>query len=189
VFISLDLSSLKGWEARSEIAKYGDDLAGAQREWFAARDMEAGIPRVPRFVLVHSFAHLLIRRFELEAGYSGSSLRERIYCDNEMAGFLVYTATPDSEGTLGGLVELARPEDLGPMLARALDEARLCANDPFCASRTPSDRDSHLNGASCHACLLLPETSCEAGNHFLDRSLLVQTLNWSEGFDLAFVSD
>ena len=75
--------------------------------------MESTNIRTPRFMLVHSLAHLLIRRFELDAGYSGSSLRERIYCDENMAAILIYTATPDSEGTLGGLVELARPEDLG----------------------------------------------------------------------------
>ena len=124
-----------------------------------------------------------------EAGYAGASLRERIYCDDEMAGFLVYTATPDSEGTLGGLVELARQDDLGPMLERGLEESRLCANDPLCASRQPSDQDSHLNGAACHACLLLPETSCEQGNHYLDRSTLVQTLSASEGATVAFVRD
>jgi hypothetical protein len=93
-----------------------------------------------------------------------------------MAGLLIYTATPDSEGTLGGLVELARPEALGPILGRIWEETELCANDPFCASRKVSDADSHVNGAACHACLLIPETSCEQGNHYLDRALVVRTL-------------
>ena len=146
--------------------------------------MEGSTIRSPRFVLVHTLSHILIRRFELEAGYSGSSLRERIYCDREMAAILIYTATPDSEGTLGGLVELARPDDLGPTLKRALEEARLCANDPLCASRRPSDADSHLNGAACHACLLLPETCCEFENHFLDRAIVVPTLG---GLGVEFV--
>lgn len=139
-------------------------------------------PKTPRFVLLHSLAHLLIRRFELEAGYAGASLRERIYCDDEMAGFLVYTATPDSEGTLGGLVELARGKDFGAMLSRALEGALLCANDPLCSSRELEGSESHLNGAACHACLLLPETSCEQGNHYLDRTLIVPTLR-SAGVD------
>jgi hypothetical protein len=187
IFVTLSDVDLLKWQNLAEIRSYNRDLGGAQQAWFKARDLTPIGLRNARFVLVHSLAHLLIRRLELEAGYAGSSLRERIYCDAEMAGFLVYTATPDSEGTLGGLVELARPDDLGPMLARALDVAKLCANDPFCSSRRPSDRDSHLNGAACHACLLLPETSCELGNHFLDRSLIVPTIGWSEGSNRAFV--
>lgn len=176
IFITLDGTALSSWESRPGIIDYGKTLFRAQKEWFEARAMEMPRPKSPRFVLVHSLAHLLIRRLELEAGYSGSSLRERIYSDDRMAGFLIYTATPDSEGTLGGLVELARPEDLGPILARIWEDTQLCANDPFCASRKVADRESHLNGAACHACLLLPETSCEQGNHYLDRSLVVKTL-------------
>lgn len=176
VFLALDEKALDDWEARDPVGKYAVTLRSAQLAWYEARGLPLENPRAARFVVLHSLAHLLIRRFELEAGYAGSSLRERIYCNDHMAGFLVYTATPDSEGTLGGLVELARPDDLGPMLRRALEEAGLCANDPFCASRKPSDRDSHLNGAACHACLLLPETSCEVGNHYLDRAVLVQAL-------------
>jgi hypothetical protein len=93
-----------------------------------------------------------------------------------MAGILIYTATPDSEGSLGGLVEMGRPEFLGPMLRRALDDARLCANDPLCADREPTATGSLLNGAACHACLLTSETSCESANRFLDRGMIVRTL-------------
>jgi hypothetical protein len=150
IFVTLDSHALAAWEARQGIVKYGEELLDAQKAWFKARAMEMPRPKTPRFALIHSLAHLLIRRLELEAGYSGSSLRERIYSDERMAGFLIYTATPDSEGTLGGLVELARPEDLGPILGRIWEEAQLCANDPFCASRKISDRESHLNGAACH---------------------------------------
>ena len=175
IFITLDATALDNWEYDSAVEDYEKSSATTQERWFAARDMETE-PRKARFTLVHSMAHMMIRRLELEAGYAGSSLRERIYVGDDMAGFLIYTATPDSEGTLGGLVELARPEDLGPMLERALEAAQLCANDPFCSSRSPSDSDSHLNGAACHACLLLPETSCEHGNHFLDRATVVPTL-------------
>jgi len=176
IFVRLDSDALASWETRPAVAEYQEHHEAAQRRWFAARALVMPVEKKPRFVLVHSLAHLLIRRLELEAGYSGSSLRERIYCDDRMAGFLIYTATPDSEGTLGGLVELARPDDLGPMLKRIWEDARLCANDPFCASRKVSDRETHVNGAACHACLLLPETSCEQGNHYLDRSLVVRTL-------------
>lgn len=175
IFITLDTPAIESWEFDSAVKAYEKSSIANQERWFAARDIESD-PRTARFTLVHSLAHMMIRRLELEAGYAGSSLRERIYVGDDMAGFLIYTATPDSEGTLGGLVELARPEDLGPMLKRALETAQLCANDPFCSSRSPSDSDAHLNGAACHACLLLPETSCEHGNHFLDRAAVVPTL-------------
>lgn len=175
IFITLDIPEVEQWEFDKDVEVYEKSTIANQERWFAARDIETD-PRKARFTLVHSIAHMMIRRLELEAGYAGSSLRERIYVGDDMAGFLIYTATPDSEGTLGGLVELARPEDLGPMLERALETAQLCANDPFCSSRSPSDRDAHLNGAACHACLLLPETSCEHGNHFLDRAVVVPTL-------------
>ena len=95
-----------------------------------------------------------------------------------MAGLLVYTATSDSDGSLGGLVEMGRPEDLGPLIRRALDDARLCAGDPFCASQEPS-RSGQLNGAACHACLLISETACEAGNRHLDRAAVIPTLRES----------
>ena len=80
-----------------------------------------------------------------------------------MAGILIYTATPDSEGSLGGLVEMGRPEFLGPMLGRALEDARLCRRTTDSApTREPTATGSLLNGAACHACLLTSETSCES---------------------------
>lgn len=176
IFITLAKGTLSGWEQKKRVIAYTERLSRAQHSWFEARDTPPGRTRDARFVLLHSIAHLTIRQMELEAGYAGSSLRERIYCDADMAGFLVYTATPDSSGTLGGLVELARPEALGPMFVRAFEAARLCANDPFCASREPDHENLVLNGAACHACLLLPETSCEAGNHYLDRALVVHAV-------------
>jgi hypothetical protein len=87
---------------------------------------------------------------------------------------LVYTAAPDSEGTLGGLVQLGSPTELARLMHQALERARLCASDPLCSEHDPV-KDGSLHGASCHACLFAPETSCEIGNRFLDRSVLVQT--------------
>jgi len=93
-----------------------------------------------------------------------------------MAGILIYTATSDSDGSLGGLVEMGSPENLGPVFRRALEGVRLCANDPLCADRLPTGTGSDLNGAACHACLLLSETACESSNHYLDRGVLVDTV-------------
>ena len=118
-------------------------------------------------------------RAALECGYNAASIRERIYADvddgNDQAGFLIYTAAANSDGTLGGLVELGKPENLGRLLRQALDRARICASDPLCSEHDPS-KDQSLHGASCHACSFVAETSCERGNRHLDRSLVVPTL-------------
>ena len=100
-----------------------------------------------------------------------------------MAGVLIYTAAPDSEGTLGGLVSLGKPETLERHLDQALDNMRLCASDPLCAEHHPHRDGNTLHAASCHACLFAPETSCERGNKYLDRAVLVPTVERS---DLAF---
>jgi hypothetical protein len=103
-----------------------------------------------------------------------------------MAGVLLYTAAPDSEGTLGGLVGLGEPKTLGRHLDQALEAMRLCTSDPLCAEHHPYRDSLTLHGAACHACLFVPETSCERGNKYLDRSVLVSTV---ESADLAFFKD
>jgi hypothetical protein len=133
-----------------------------------------------RYVLLHSYAHAVMRSLALDCGYSGSSIRERIYASTEdgreMSGVLLYTASPDSEGSLGGLVDLGTPERLGGLLRSALRDLTRCSSDPLCASREPK-RHRSINGAACHACMLVPETSCESFNSWLDRSLLVPTVS------------
>ncbi len=93
-----------------------------------------------------------------------------------MAGLLIYTAAGDSEGTMGGLVRMARPGNLRPMLATAVSNARWCSTDPVCmdAGEHGQGPDS-CNLAACHGCALLPETSCEEFNRFLDRGLVIGT--------------
>ena len=132
-----------------------------------------------RFIVLHSFAHAVMRALALDCGYSGASIRERIYTSveegREMCGVLLYTASPDSEGSLGGLIDLGTPERLGGLLQDALRDVTRCSSDPLCASHEPN-RHRSTNGAACHACVLVPETSCEAYNSWLDRSLLVPTV-------------
>jgi hypothetical protein len=146
--------------------------------------------RPARLILLHTLAHVLMRQLALDCGYSSASLRERLYCSADpsspMAGILIYTATPDSEGSLGGLVEMTRSDKLGPVIERALEGSRLCANDPLCADREGIMHGNSLNGACCHACLLLSETACELGNYHLDRSVLMGTLSEKR---LAFLSE
>ncbi|AXX28970.1 hypothetical protein APASM_1605 [Actinosynnema pretiosum subsp. pretiosum] len=131
----------------------------------------------PRFVLLHTLAHLLLRNTAFEAGYSTSSLRERLYVTKNgggppMSGVLIYTAAGDSEGTLGGLVRMGEFPRLGRLLDMSITSALWCSFDPVCADH-PGQGPDGLSLAACHACSLTPETSCEATNRLLDRRLLV----------------
>ena len=163
----------------------------AHKRWRSARRLDPPAEFYPgiRFVLLHSFSHALMRQLSVECGYTTASLRERIYARNPgedeiaMAGVLIYTAAPDSEGTLGGLVSLGKPETLGRHLDQALDNMRLCASDPLCAEHHPYRDGVTFHAASCHACLFAPETSCERGNKYLDRAVMVNTV---ERANLAF---
>jgi hypothetical protein len=135
-----------------------------------------------------------MRQLAIECGYTAASLRERIYSkspddDNgPMAGVLIYTAAPDSEGTLGGLASLGEPIALGRHISQALEQMRLCASDPLCAEHSPLQNTTTLHWATCHACLFSPETSCERGNKYLDRSILVRTVKAAQA-ELAFFKD
>ena len=130
-----------------------------------------------RYLLVHSLAHVLINQLVYECGYGTASLRERLYISSDsdapMAGILIYTAAGDSEGTLGGLVRLGRPDRLGPVVRRALSRASWCSADPVCSEHLGGQGSRLANLAACHACVLLPETSCETINQGLDRAMIV----------------
>jgi hypothetical protein len=93
-----------------------------------------------------------------------------------MAGVLLYTSAPDAEGTLGGLVALADPYEMGRLLEAALARVALCSADPMCAGHAPTESETTLHNAACHACLFLPETSCERANRYLDRSVIIRTV-------------
>ena len=146
-----------------------------------------------QYILLHSLSHALMRQLSLECGYSTASIREKIYSfpateeQAARAGILIYTSAPDSEGTLGGLVELGRKHRLGYILGQALEHEMLCSSDPLCAEHDfRSGSQASLHAAACHACLFAPETSCERGNRYLDRAVLIPTLSKSE---LAFFND
>lgn len=132
-----------------------------------------------RYMLVHTFSHLLLSQLVFDCGYITSALRERLYvssdADAPMAGILIYTAAGDSEGTLGGLVKLGRPEFLGAVIDRALRKAMWCSADPVCSENLGGQGTKKVNMAACHSCSLLPETSCETFNLGLDRAAVVGT--------------
>lgn len=148
-----------------------------------------------RLVMLHTLSHLLINSISLECGYAASSIRERLYCATETkdgvertlrAGILLYTGSPGSEGTLGGLVEVGR--NILHHLRRAAEMALLCSNDPVCSQHSPDDQEGrYREGAACHGCVLIGEPSCERMNQDLDRSLVVPTVGGEAG--AAFLGD
>lgn len=192
LFLQFNEQAIREWLQRSEgVARRERSFLDAHRRWRRLRHLEPADAHFPglRYVLLHSFAHALMRQLALESGYTAASLSERIYSlpstddDGPMAGVLIYTAAPDSEGTLGGLVSLGAPSQLSRHLDAALEHMRWCASDPLCAEHTALTVVDALHAAACHACLFAPETACERGNKYLDRAVLVPTV---ECADLAF---
>jgi hypothetical protein len=187
IFFQFSEKVIQKWVAKTR--KYNEEFFEGHKRWRASRNLpnpESGYPGL-RFIFLHTFAHAILRQLAIECGYTTASISERIYSRDPdqgepMAGVLIYTSAPDSEGTLGGLCALGEPKKLGRHLQQALDKMSLCASDPLCAEHTPGGGDS-LHGSACHACSFLPETCCERGNKYLDRSVLVKTL---ERDDLAF---
>lgn len=172
VFFSLDEDLLSRWESHSVLWERSNDF---QRR-FAATGLrfDPEVIVTPRFLLLHTLAHMLIRQLETEAGYPAASLKERIYCTTgklPMSGILVYVAVPDVVGSLGGLAELAAPERFLLLLASVFDHAEWCSLDPVC-SEHGGQGPSLLNRAACHACALIPEPSCAYGNVLLDRTFI-----------------
>jgi hypothetical protein len=193
VFLQLDEKAVWEWERRPEVLERERALAAGYRDWLATLN-EAARKKAPpfpgaRFYLLHSLAHLLLTAISLECGYAASAIRERIYCapadaETPMAAILLSTGSPGTEGTLGGLVEQGR--NLRRHLRRALKLGELCSNDPVCAGHSPQNDPSErfLEGAACHGCLFVAESSCERFNRYLDRSLVVPAMGHPTG--LAF---
>jgi hypothetical protein len=126
-----------------------------------------------QFVLIHTLCHLLIKELEFLCGYSSSSLQERLYIDDGMNGFLIYTIA-GSEGSYGGLVSLAKSGRLKNIFDSAVIRATDCASDPICIHTDQTGQGvGGTNLAACYSCALLPETSCEEYNRFLDRRLII----------------
>jgi len=188
ILIELDEEKVKSWEAQAVTIR-SSSMAVKHMEWERDRGRTPSPFPGARFVLLHTFAHALIRQISLDCGYPASSVRERIYSSADparlMAGVLIYTASPDSEGSLGGLVDLGTSSRLPDLLRGALRQMSRCSSDPLCADHEP-DAHASINGSACHACQLVSETSCEAFNLFLDRNFLVPTLAHS---DLSYFSD
>jgi hypothetical protein len=189
IFLVFDADRLEAWD-RQHGEFHRRRLVSVNRnlQEQARRRQVHVLDTTPKFVLLHTFAHALINQLTFDCGYGSSSLRERIYYSEEhpqMGGLLIYTAAGDSEGTMGGLVRIGGPGLLERTVARAIDRARWCSTDPICIE-SPGQGPDNCNLAACHACSLLPETSCEQQNRLLDRGVLVGTLDRP---DAGFFSD
>ncbi len=182
VFLQLNEERLQEWEAQADIDFRVRTLVERYETIQEARHLrDRSIS--PRFILAHTLAHLLINRLTFESGYSTASLRERLFVSNDperpMAGLLLYTAAGDSEGTMGGLVRLGKPGFLEPVVRKAIEEARWCGADPVCMEmgELGGQGPDSCNIAACHNCALVPETSCEEFNRFLDRGVVVGSMS------------
>ncbi len=176
IFFEFADSLFAAWE--SKVAKRVVDFRSRYETSLRKQDRNS-IRISARFVLLHTFAHLMIRELTFECGYGTAALRERIYCDIDgepMNGILLYTASGDSEGTLGGLVRQGHPDRLLRCFKSALNRALWCSGDPVCIE-SAGQGTNNSNLAACHGCSLLPETCCEHGNMLLDRALVIGTPN------------
>ena len=181
VFVQLRSQAVEDWIARDGVKRRLDALKEGHQHWCNDRKIERPFPGGP-YVLLHTLSHLLIQSLSMRCGYPASSIRERIYANAGAGqyGILLYTGSPDAEGTLGGLVQQARY--IEDHLMAALRAGSLCSNDPICSDHKPgrSLEKRWLQGASCHGCALLAETSCEMRNDYLDRALVVPVLGTAD---------
>jgi hypothetical protein len=165
IFVALDEAQVDNWERR-------EDVRSRHEQLLVREGATTGNVDPPRLVLLHTLAHVLMAEVALESGYTLAALRERIYAGSDMAGVLVYTGSPDSEGTLGGLARQGTSDRFARVLTSALTRAEWCSNDPLCGDGRLSLSDAR-SLAACHSCALVPETSCERFNRDLDRGMLV----------------
>jgi len=182
IFFEFDEKRLSRWEENPKIKNRIEVLSKRYSELQQSRRLQDQ-EITPRFVLLHTFAHILMNRLTFECGYSSAALRERLYVshsqDNPMAGVLIYTADGDAEGTMGGLVRMGKQGYIEPVIRRALRDASWCSSDPVCTEvgGTGGQGPDSCNLAACHNCALVPETACEHFNRFLDRVTLVGDIN------------
>lgn len=181
IFLSFDAERVKAWTQRDAVKQRAKEFhTGVQSTSKSPIPVERIEQVFMPYVMLHSLSHLLLTAISLECGYAAASIRERIYVRDGAYGILLYTGTPDAEGTLGGLVQVGRR--IGQHLESALELGRLCSNDPVCAQHHPSNAHEarFTHGAACHGCLLIAEPSCERRNELLDRALVVPTVDLAD---------
>ena len=126
----------------------------------------------PNYIWWHSLAHRLVNDLSIDSGFQSAAINEKTYSvikgDTAQGGILLFANQPGGDGTLGSLTGLVPM--FNDILNRSAERLMWCSNDPICINRQINP--NRINGASCHACMTLPETSCRKMNKFLDRKLL-----------------
>jgi len=186
IFLEFNLDKIHEWENKFNF-DHLDEITRRFNDLRKIRGLTGKLNIQNKYFLIHTFAHLLINQLSFSCGYGSSSLRERIYCnfdseDNLMQGVLIYTASGDSEGSLGGLVREGEPQNLSKIIKKMLHKAQVCSYDPVCLDHKQQGLNG-TNASACHACSFLSETSCEQSNQLLDRTTLIGNIkNNSIGF-------
>jgi hypothetical protein len=174
IFFTLDEAKLKTWEKQPALISR---MSTIEQNLAKYGHLTLRNTPTPRSVLLHTLAHILIQELVLECGYTAAALAERIYSGDDKAGILIYTASADADGTMGGLVEMSDPKIFGRALANAIANAQWCSNDPVCMELGEEGQGHHgTNLSACHSCCLLPETACQNFNQALDRATLIGDL-------------
>ena len=188
IFFEFNYDKIKNWARREDVKQRVAILNEAYKRSNFRKPGEEDLN--PEFILIHTFAHLIINQLSFECGYGSSSIRERIYCEKtgnefDMCGVLIYTASGDSEGSLGGLVRQGLPGRIEDTIVDAIKNAFWCTSDPVCIQSTGQGPES-CNLAACHNCAILPETCCEHGNRLLDRGVVIGK---RDNLDMGFFND
>ncbi len=184
IFIQFRAESIEAWEDRPAVKTRLLPMKQGFEAWKNERGGSSRVFPPAAYILLHTLSHLLITAISLECGYPASSVRERVYAMPGVGyGILLYTGSSDVEGTLGGLVDVGRR--IADLVRSSLERGDLCSNDPVCGQHDPQNKNEQrfLLGAACHGCVLVAETSCEQQNEWLDRALVVPTV---EARDSAF---
>ena len=170
LFFSFNEETMSTWMKRHEdifkdhykdMTKHDDTFESIYRE------MSLG--GIARFLVLHTFSHILMKELEFSCGYPTASMSERLYFSDRMCGVLIYT-TDGAEGSMGGLVWQGQPELIENIIHKAIQRAVNCASDPICWENI-----DQLNYAACFSCAMVSETSCEKRNVGLDRRILVDS--------------
>ena len=179
IFFTLNEEKLQKFDNDHDVLKRFAPIKISFKQWTQEREWEIEEEFSPRYVLLHTLAHLLIRELSASAGYGAASIRERIYHSATTNGILLFTASTSSDGSLGGLVRQGESERFTSLLKRAVVSSRRCSRDPLCMEDDPAAKleakmlpITRINGSACYACALLPETSCENSNRLLDRQFV-----------------
>lgn len=171
MFIQFDLEKVVQWEYDIKVQNYFEKYRSR------IENVNHQMPEIieyPRNIMMHTLAHLLIEEISNTSGYTMASIRERLYVNEDQAAILIYTSAGDIEGTFGGLVRLSRKDKFFNLLDKAIANSQWCSSDPVCTELGANQGQGlfGVNGAACYNCSHLPETACEIGNMYLDRTLI-----------------